>query len=146
MASTAENLAAFVEAQAEIGTSFTPTLLQGQAIYQFNADQQRIPLFIRTGPMAFRDQRMPFMQPVPVERHRFDQIEFHGKGTLYVRLYVDGVWITDSTVTMTETPSKDRRFGIPRGTRGYTPDLEIAGDIEFLRAIEFTYRPMSSPS
>ena len=146
MASVTENLAAFVEAQAEIGTPFVPSVLTGQSIYQFDAGPQRIPLFIRTGQLAMRDQRNPWYAPPPVERYRFDQIEFHGKGTLYVRLYVDGAWITDSIVTMAETPAKDRRFGVPRGTRGYTPDLEIAGDVEYLRAIEFTYRAMSSTS
>lgn len=81
----------------------------------------------------------------PSERKRFQQIEFHGKGTVFCRVYVDGVWIVDASATMTESPSKDRRVGIPVGTRGYTVDLEFSGDGD-IRAVEFSFTPMSSTS
>lgn len=80
-----------------------------------------------------------------MERKKYRQIEFHGKGTLYCRVYVDGVWICDGSVTLTETPSKDRRLGIPIGTRGYNIDIEFCGDAD-IRALEVTYDNMSSTS
>ena len=93
-------------------------------------------MFVRTGQQSFG---------TPAERKRFTQVEFHGKGTLYVRIYVDGIWISDATVTLSESPSKDRRVGIPTGTRGYVMDIEFCGDAD-LRAIEFEYKPMQRSS
>ncbi len=80
-----------------------------------------------------------------MERKRFRQIEFHGRGSLYCRVYVDNIWICDGSVTLTETPSKDRRLGIPIGTRGYNIDIEFCGDAD-PRALEVTYDEMSSTS
>ena len=140
MATTQDNFNTFYAAEAALSTA-SPVTLNGRSIYRFNPPygQQRIPLHIRTG-------ANPMQNPGgAMERKRFRQVEFHGKGTLYVRAYVDGIWIADSTVTLTETPSKDRRFGLPIGTRGYTMDLEFCGDAD-LRALEVTYDEMSSTS
>lgn len=140
MTTTQGNFSTFYAAEATLSTA-SPATLNGRSIYRFNPSygQQRIPLHIRTG-------ANPMQNPGgAMERKRFRQVEFHGKGTLYVRAYVDGIWIADSTVTLTETPSKDRRFGLPIGTRGYTMDLEFCGDAD-LRALEVTYDEMSSTS
>ncbi len=141
MADTTTNFNAFYAAEATLSTA-APTTINGRSVYRFNPPYgvQRIPIHIRTG-----------ANPIPerggaMERKRFRQIEFHGKGSLYVRAYVDGIWIADSTVTMTESPSKDRRFGLPIGTRGYNLDIECCGDVEFLRAIEVAYDPMDTTS
>ena len=132
----------FIKAQSVIGAPFEPQPLVGKGIFKFNSlantanGKQRVPFYCRTGAQSFG---------TPVERKRFTQIEFHGKGTLYVRVYVDGVWIIDSMVTLTETPSKDRRLGIPIGTKGYTMDIEFCGDAD-LRAIEYEYSPTNRTS
>lgn len=136
MATVIDNFTGFYGAESAL-SSYSPTSLTGRSIYKFNsAKDARVPLHIRTGQQAFGD---------PTERKRFSQLEFHGKGTCYVRIYVDGVWIADGIVTMTESPDKMRRFGIPTGTRGYTLDVEFCGDAD-IRAVECTYSSMSSPS
>ena len=91
---------------------------------------------IRTGQQAFGN---------PTERKRFQQLEFHGKGTVKCRVYVDGVWICDASATMSETPTKERRIGIPVGTKGYTLDVEFCGDAD-VRAMECAYSSMSETS
>ena len=135
MSSVAENLASFIGAESTLGT-FTPAAITGRSIYKFASAPNRIPLHIRTGQQSLGN---------PTERKRFSQVEFHGKGSCYVRIYVDGIWISDGTVTMSETPDKMRRFGIPTGTRGYTIDVEFCGDAD-IRAVEFSYKSMDSTS
>ena len=140
MANTQDNLNDFYAKEAVMG-SFAPALLSGRSIYRFGSSSAtlsttRIPMHIRTGPQSFGN---------PTERKRFTQLEFHGRGSVWVRVYVDGVWICEGAVTLTETPSKIRRFGIPTGTRGYALDLEFSGDV-FPRVIETEYKPMSSTS
>lgn len=138
MANTQDNFNSFVAAESTL-SSASPTTINGRSIYRFAPpyNPTRVPLHIRTGAQTFNQ--------TPVERKRYDQIEFHGRGSLYVRVYVDGIWICDGAVTMTETPAKDRRIGIPTGTRGYVIDLEVCGDAD-VRAVEFTYRPMVATS
>lgn len=115
----------------------TPIQVSGRGIYRFNASPiQRVPLHAKTGQQAFG---------APSDRKRYTQIEFHGKGTLYCRIFVDGVWIQDASVTLTENPSKDRKIGIATGTRGYTMDIEFSGDAD-VRAVEYTYKPMPNQS
>jgi hypothetical protein len=137
MALTQDNFNTFYAAESLL-SSADPVTLNGRSIYCFAPPYgvTRVPLHIRTGEQAIGN---------PSDRKRFQQVEFHGKGSLYVRVYVDGSWVSDGTVTLTETPSKDRRLGIPTGTRGYTIDLEFCGDAD-MRAVEFTYEYMKSPS
>ena len=140
MTTTQDNFNTFYAAESLL-TNAAPTTLNGRSIYRFAPPYgvRRIPLHIRTGasPMANPGGAM--------ERKRFRQIEFHGKGSLYCRVYVDGIWICDGSVTLTETPSKDRRLGIPIGTRGYNIDIEFCGDAD-IRALEVTYDEMSETS
>ena len=137
MTSTQDNFNGFAAAQSTL-SSFAPTTLNGRSVYRFAPSYapENIPLHIRSGAQTFG---------APDERKKFQQIEFHGTGSLYVRVYVDGVWISDGSVTMTEMPSKDRRFGLPVGTKGYSLDVEFCGDAD-IRACEFTYEYMPSPS
>lgn len=148
MTDTISNFNIFYAAESTL-SSATPTTLNGRSIYRFNPPYgvTRIPLHIRTGAQTLHNSNdyRKYDAGDPVARKRFQQIEFHGKGSLYVRVYVDGIWICDGTVTMTESPSKDRRLGIPIGTRGYTIDVEFCGDAD-IRALEFTYEYMVSPS
>ncbi len=137
-----DNFNGFYAAESTIASS-VPTTLNGRAIYRFATPYgttrirtTRIPLHIRTGAQSLG---------APTERKKFQQIEFHGKGTVWVRIYVDGIYIGEWPATMTESPSKDRRIGIPTGIRGYTMDLEFAGDAD-IRAVEYSYTPMQSTS
>ena len=142
------NFNSFIAAENTLSTA-APSTLTGRAIYKFNPLQalKRIPLHVRTGPQTLQNMHdyRQYDAAQPTERKRFDQVEFHGKGNLYVRVYVDGVWIADGYVTLTETPSKDRRMGLPTGTKGYLIDLEFCGDSD-LRAVEYSYRHLASPS
>lgn len=137
MAQTQDNFNAFYASESTLASA-TPTTINGRSVYRFAPPYGpvNIPLHVRTGPQSFGS---------PDERKRFKQVEFHGTGTLYVRAYVDGVWISDGTVTMTEAPSKMRRFGLPVGTKGYTLDLEFCGDAN-LRAVEYEVSPMAATS
>jgi hypothetical protein len=137
MSITDYNFNLFYAAQSML-SSAAPTPLNGEAIYRFAPEYSstHIPLHIRTGAQSFGS---------PSERKRFKQVEFHGTGTLYVRAYVDGVWISDGTVTLTENPSKDRKFSLPIGTKGYTLDLEFCGDAD-PRIITYEISPMAAPS
>lgn len=141
--SVQSNFDKFTAAQSLLSTTFAPDTLTGVGIYSFNADpnivpgtKPRIPLHIRTGQQSLGN---------PPERKRFKQVEVHGKGTATVRVYVDGVYVHQNTVTLTESPSKDRRLGIPTGTRGYTLDIEICGDAN-IRAVEYAYEDMVASS
>lgn len=140
MASTQDNFNAFYAAESTL-SSAAPTTLNGRSIYRFNPPYgvTRIPLHIRTGACQMGNPGGA------MERKRFRQVEFHGNGTLYARVYVDGTWICDGTVTLTETPSKDRRLGIPTGTRGYNIDIEFCGDAD-IRALEVAYDEMAATS
>jgi hypothetical protein len=133
----------FIVAQSTLGSDFYPQLAGERKIFSFGVDKSRsvgsvarIPMHIRTGAQSLGN---------PTERKRFTQIEFHGTGTLKCRVYVDGVYICESSVTLSETPSKDRRLGIPIGTRGYTIDIEFVGDAN-VRAVEYTFKPMGETS
>ena len=131
-----ENFVSFYAAECTLSTA-SVSLATGRGVYKFNASNtSRIPMSIRTGQQAFGN---------PTERKKFQQIEFHGKGTVRCRIYVDGVWICDGSATMSETPTKERRIGIPVGTKGYTLDVEFCGDAD-VRAVECAYSSMSETS
>ena len=136
MSDLSANITEFYAAESDI-SAFVPTTLSGASVWKFQpSGPNHIPLHVRTGAISMGQ---------PAERKRFTQIEFHGKGTLWVRIYVDGVFVIEGQVTLTETPSKDRRLGIPVGTKGYIIDAEFAGDAD-IRAVEFAYAPMGSTS
>ena len=107
----------------------------------FRDDSTPIPIHIRTGQQSLGSI---------TERDQFHHIEFHGyginPGTARVRVYIDGRYVCDDMVTLTEAPNKTRRTCIPVGQQnGYSIDVELAGHCE-LRAIEFCYTPMPSTS
>lgn len=136
MTNVNDNINGFYAAESLMSV-FTPSSFLGASVWKFQpSGPNRVPLHVRTGAIAMGQ---------PAERKRFSQIEFHGKGTLWVRVYVDGVFTIEGQVTLTETPSKDRRLGIPVGTKGYIIDAEFAGDAD-IRAVEFAYAPMGSTS
>lgn len=136
MTTEMDNFTSFYAAECLLSTA-TALTTTGRGVYKFNASNTaRIPLSIRTGHQAFGD---------PTERKRFCQLEFHGKGTVRCRVYVDGIWVCDGVATMTETPTKERRVGLPVGTKGYVMDVEFCGDAD-IRAVECFYKSMSETS
>lgn len=136
MSNTQQVFHGFYAAQATID-DYAPTALTGRAIYRFSPTaKSRVPLHVRTGAQSLGN---------PTERKRFGYIEFHGKGTLFCRVYVDGVYICQKSVTLTESPSKIRNIGIPVGTKGYTMDVEFSGDAD-IRAVEYAFKPMDGTS
>ena len=103
---------------------------------RFGKGRIRIPWYIRTGPMS---------QGEPTERKRYRYLEIHGKGTVDMRIYVDGKAVARSSAIPSETPDHRRKINLPRGTKGYALDLEGAGDAE-LFGIELTYDDMPGES
>lgn len=100
------------------------------SIFNFNSPQAAtVPIWALTGEVTC---------DAPHERKVFRRIEFHGIGSIYVRTYVDGRYISESMVVATETPSKERMLALPRGTRGYSIQLELSGIFE-LDLIEIGY-------
>lgn len=74
----------------------------------------------------------------PHERKVFKRIEFHGAGSIFIRTFVDGRFISEGMVVATESPSKVRVLALPRGTKGYSVQFEMAGIFE-LDLIEIGY-------
>jgi len=109
--------------------------IAARQLARWGKGSERVPWYIRTGPMA---------QGNPVDRKRYRYLEFHGSGTVNVRVYVDGRIAASATVTTTETPNQPRRLNLPRSTWGYSMDLEATGDAE-LFAMELKFNPMPSP-
>lgn len=131
------NYTKFAGYQASLSPGNAYDFAYGRAIYKFGGDlTANVPIFGRTGQMSLGN---------PTERKKFHRIEFHGRGTLAVRVYIDGVAIADKIVTLTEASNRIRAVNLPRGTKGYTIDIEFAGDAE-IRAIEIGYDSMSSTS
>jgi len=107
----------------------------------FRDEAPTMPIHLRTGQQSLGSV---------TERDQFHHVEFHGyginPGTARVRIYIDGKYVCDDQVTLSENPTKTRRTCIPIGRQnGYTIDVEIAGQCE-IRAIEFCYQPMPSTS
>lgn len=131
----------FIDAESSMQSSLD-IIFTDAAIWElFNDESTLLPFHIRTGQQALGDI---------AERKRFRYVEFHGfginPGTLRVRIYIDGRYVCDGRATLSETPDKKRRVNIPIGRQnGYVIDVEVAG-VGNLRAIEFTYDGMNSPS
>jgi len=107
----------------------------------FTDESFKLPFHIRTGPQGLGDVS---------DRKNFSHVEFHGygstPGTLRVRVYIDGRYVCDGNVTLSENPNTHRRINIPIGRKiGHTIDLEICGNAN-LRSIEYTFEGTDSPS
>ena len=109
----------------------------GLSIWRLFAGNGNMPMFIRSGQKGFGNVS---------ERRKYSHIELYGNGTLSVRLYIDGRYVSDDIVTLTESPNRVRKMNIPRGYRtGYTIDLEIMGDTDRL-LVEYVFEEMGSQS
>ncbi len=98
---------------------------------RFGKGRERVPWYIRSGPMS---------QGIFTDRKRYYYLEVHGRGAVDVRVYVDGSPVARAHLVATETPGRVRRINLPRSTRGYSLDLEMAGEDD-LFAIELGYDP-----
>jgi len=82
------------------------------------------------------------------ERVLWRQVEVHGTGTGRMRVWVDGVDVTSTqqkqyaAFVASETPTHARRVPLPRGTQGYTIDIELTGALDPLVALEITFSPL----
>jgi len=109
----------------------------GLSIWKLFGGKSNMPLVIRSGQKGFGNT---------TERRKYEHIEFYGNGTLYTRCYIDTNWIADDIVSLTELPSKVRKFNLPKGKRtGYNLDFEAYGDTNRL-VVEYAYSDMGSPS
>lgn len=109
----------------------------GLSVWKLFGGIQNIPLVIRSGQKS--------IGPL-TERKKYSHLEFYGNGSLYVRCYIDTNWIADDFVSLTELPTKERKFNIPKGLRtGYNLDFEAYGDSNRL-VVEYGYSDLTSPS
>lgn len=109
----------------------------GLSIWKLFGGKSNMPLVIRSGQKGFGNT---------TERRKYEHIEFYGNGTLYTRCYIDTNWIADDIVSLTELPSKVRKFNLPKGKRtGYNLDFEAYGDTNRL-VVEYAYAEMESQS
>lgn len=125
-----------------MSVSFTPASTTGMGIFELFADNNvDIPMHVRTGQQSFGQF---------AERKTFEQLEFHSVGpissTAKVRVYIDGKYISEASVTTTEDPNKSRKMNLPVGKNaGYVHDVEFCGAIN-LRALEFGINQMAGTS
>ena len=92
----------------------------GRQIVQLFGDRSRR--------MAMRLRTGEFAPLASVDAVRFDHIEFFGAGTASVRVWVDREFVCDDTsVDLTSVPGGLRKVNLPKGTKGYTIDIEMFG-------------------
>jgi len=117
-----------------VGVDFSPAGTATRKVSEFFAnDKVLIPYHIRTGDNTLGE---------PLVKKKFRDVRFHAledKGTLHVRIYIDGRYVCDGQSTVAVNPNKIRQVNIPvQKCMGYCIDLEISGDVP-LRGVVFTY-------
>ena len=125
MADFISNLQVYYDAQVSFSNSFSPTPLTGGAIYRFDpqGETTKLPILIRTGAQSLGS---------PSERKHFRQVELTGEGynngLVGVRIWIDGRYVCEGRITMTDTATCVRRINLPvNKSVGYTIDVEISG-------------------
>lgn len=112
----------FNRAQYEGADSFVLSLEVGggrQFVQLFGDRSRKLAMRLRTG---------EFAPLASVDAVRFDHIEFFGAGTVSVRVWVDREFVCDDTsVDLTSVPGGLRKVNLPKGTKGYTIDIEMFG-------------------
>lgn len=135
MATIQDNIQKFLAAQAGFDEPFAPEVLTGMSIYRWEGSTQEVPVRVRTGPLVCGD---------PFERKWFTSVELNGEagGAFTCRVWVDGrIVVKDVSGSFAEIPGKPRSVRIPRGTKGYSIDIEVIF-IGRLRGAEVFYDPM----
>lgn len=122
----------FLGAQAQFNPTFAPVALTGKSVMRWSGDiANAIPMFIGSG---------EFNCGMPDQRKFFDYLEFHGDGTAQIRVYLDGTFVTQSTLVAMEGSPIQRRVNLPTGSRGYGVRFELVGAYS-LRGVELAFRP-----
>ena len=125
-----------IYAEATLATSLSTGATRQVGVYElFSEERFKIPFHVRTGAQSMGS---------PSEKKIFHFAEFHGRpGTFRVRIYIDGRYVCDGRVVLSESSNRHRRVNIPLGKRvGYSIDVEFVGDAAFT-AIEFGFDPYS---
>jgi len=97
----------------------------------------RIPYHIRTGSNPCDESSI---------RKKFFDVRFFAleeRGTLHVRIWIDGRYICDGQSTVSTTPNRIRQVNLPVGNCvGYCIDVEFSGDVP-LRGMAINYEPLA---
>lgn len=128
------NFQNYLDKQISFSNTFVYSGSDGDSIYKFDDGDGRLPILIRTGEQSLG---------TPSERKHFRQIELTGQGVnnglLGVRVWIDGRYLCEGRITMTETSTCVRRVNIPVSKSvGYTIDVEISGSAD-IRGMEIKF-------
>ena len=97
----------------------------------------KIPYHIRTGSNPCGE---------PSVRKKFFDVRFFAleeRGTLHVRIWIDGRYICDGQSVVSSTPNRIRQVNIPVGNCvGYCIDVEFSGDVP-LRGMDINFEPLA---
>jgi hypothetical protein len=130
------NYLVFKDYQSQMGVdvAFTTSGTVTRDLFHFavNGDYS-VPYHIRTGDNSLGS---------PLIKKKFRDVRFHAledKGTLHVRVYIDGRYICDGQSTVATNPNRERQVNIPiNKCMGYSIDVEFSGDVP-LRGLVITY-------
>lgn len=114
------------EAMKTWGQDFDGPIEAFPALLRLNRSEDRVPIVVTSADLAFGDR---------ARRKRFRFLEAHGRGTGTFRVYCDGRYVAQQTVTATQTPDWARKMNLPRGTTGYCLRYEITGELEILGVV-----------
>ena len=126
----------YLTAQISFANTFSATGLNGYSVFRFDSNgmQDKLPIHIRTGAQSLG---------TPSERKHFRQIELTGEGynngLLGVSVWIDGRYVCEGRITMTETSTCVRRINLPvNKSVGYTIDVEFTGMAD-IRGMEIKF-------
>ena len=127
-----DNLSAFIAAESQFNATFSPVASNQRSVYRWEGSREKIPMYIRSG---------EFNCGLPAQRKFFNYIDFHGDGTANIRIYIDGAFWSQSTLTGQESWDIPRRLNLPAGTRGYGLSFELIGPYN-LRGMDLSFMPL----
>lgn len=129
-------LTEFLAAQSQFNTNLDLSALDSPAIYRWEGGLERMPMYIRSG---------EYNCGAPNERKWWHNLKFHGDGTCQIRVYNDGAFIAQATLTAQESWDNPRRINLPSGSKGYGLSFELVGQYN-LRAVEIGFNTMPRPA
>lgn len=129
-------LTQFIAAQSEFNAAFAPPQILGTSIFRWEGGQERMPMYIRSG---------EYNCGAPNERKWWHNLKFHGDGTCQIRVYNDGAFIAQATLTAQESWDNPRRINLPSGSKGFGLSFELVGQYN-LRAVEIGFNTMPRPA
>jgi hypothetical protein len=130
------NFLSFAKYENQMGVDATMTTsgtVTRNIFHWVASEKYAVPYHIRTGDNSLG---------APLIKKKFRDIRFHAledRGTLHVRIYIDGRYVCDGQSTVSTNPNKIRQINIPANKcMGYSIDLEISGEVP-LRGAVYTY-------